>query len=362
VANLTIGTPQNPYSGSQSSNAPSAPDASAQWSAVVRDQKAAGYRGQPDQTTTTNNGAGLSHIGTTNNGGQPNQTGTPGQTAHQKPAGGSSWSLWIHGGLTAGSFLPSFVGAGFSAADGIVYSVERDRTNAALSFGAAGVGLFTDAGVAKVAALGLGVASKALKVGEAAVKVEKEANSVVKVGEAVVTAEKEANTAAKVGEAAKPVAAQSATAVDSGATSIRKADRRPAWLKKRVEAGQQFDRVNRHRYPVNELEVTDKAGNKFRLDSHHPQKGEIVSRKFTPFSEVKPETGIGYLREMLRKYPPGARISESRFNPKTLRGQLLTGNLILEVPVQKSTVPKAVLDYANKYGIVIRDVNGVRYR
>jgi hypothetical protein len=74
-------------------------------------------------------------------------------------------------------------------------------------------------------------------------KVEKEANSVVKVGEAVVTAEKEANTAAKVGEAAKPVAAQSATAVDSGATSIRKADRRPAWLKKRVEAGQQFDRV-----------------------------------------------------------------------------------------------------------------------
>jgi hypothetical protein len=133
-------------------------------------------------------------------------------------------------------------------------------------------------------------------------------------------------------------------------------------LRKELRLANNSTESNRHRYPVNELEVTDKAGNKFRLDSHHPQKGEIVSRKFTPLSEVKLETGIGYLREMLRKYPRGARISESRFNPKTLREQLLTGNLILEVPVQKSTVPKAVLDYANKYGIVIRDVNGVRYR
>jgi hypothetical protein len=72
----------------------------------------------------------------------------------------------MHGGLTAGSFLPSFVGAGFSAADGILYGIEGDRTNATLSFGAAAVGLFTDAGVAKAAALGLGVASKALKVAD----------------------------------------------------------------------------------------------------------------------------------------------------------------------------------------------------
>ena len=96
-----------------------------------------------------------------------------------KPAGaqGSSWSLWIHGGLTAGSFWPSLVGAAFSAADGVVYAVEGDRKNAVLSFGAAGVGIFTDAGAVKVAALGLGVATKlgsdALKAGRVARKVEK---------------------------------------------------------------------------------------------------------------------------------------------------------------------------------------------
>jgi hypothetical protein len=90
---------------------------------------------------------------------------------------GSSWSLWIHGGLTAGSFWPSLVGAAFSAADGVVYVVEGDRNNAGLSFAAAGVGIFTDAGAVKVAALGLGVATKvgsdALKAGRVARKVEK---------------------------------------------------------------------------------------------------------------------------------------------------------------------------------------------
>ena len=99
--------------------------------------------------------------------------------------------------MTAGSFLPSFIGAGFSAADGVLYSVEGDRTNAPISFGAAALGLVTDAGVVKAAALGVGAAGKALKVGQSAVKAEKEASSAAKAGEAVVTAEKEANTAAR---------------------------------------------------------------------------------------------------------------------------------------------------------------------
>jgi hypothetical protein len=92
-------------------------------------------------------------------------------------AQGPSWSLWIHGGLTAGSFWPSLVGAAFSAADGVVYAVEGDRKSAVLSFGAAGVGILTDAGAVKAAALGLGVATRLgsdpLRAGRVAHKVEK---------------------------------------------------------------------------------------------------------------------------------------------------------------------------------------------
>jgi hypothetical protein len=54
-------------------------------------------------------------------------------------------------------------GAGLSAADGIVYSIEGDRKNAALSFGGSW-SWFTGAGVAKAATPGLGVVSNALKV------------------------------------------------------------------------------------------------------------------------------------------------------------------------------------------------------
>jgi hypothetical protein len=201
MADLTINAPTNPYNALQSPEASSVSDASSQWSAVVAAQKAA------------------------DKGSQPSPTAMPGQAGDQKPADGSRWSLWIHGGLTAGSFLPSFVGAGFSAADGIVYSIEGDRTNAALSFGVAGVGLFTDAGVAKAAVLGLGVASEALKVGEAAVKVEKEASGIARVGEAIVNAEKEARTAAKAEETAKPVVAQNASAkAPKGADAVSSPD------------------------------------------------------------------------------------------------------------------------------------------
>ena len=343
MPDLLVDASRNSHITNQPPDTPSPPDASARWTAVVADQKAAGNGAQPSQKPTTTNGT------------QPSQTVTLGQTGNQKPAAGSNWSMWIHGGLTAGSFCPSLIGAGVSAVDGVVYAVEGDRKNAALSFGAAGAGILTDAGVVKVAALGLGAASKALKVGETAIKAEKEASSIAKVGETVVKVEKDANTAAKVGEAAKPVGA----AVERGATSIRKAGGLPHWLKTRFEAGAEFNRVNRARYPANELEVTDKAGNKFRVDSYNPGKGEIVSRKFTQLSEVKPETGVGYLRELPRKYPSGATISESGFNPKTLRGQRLTGDLVLEVPVQKSPIPKAVLEYANNNGIIIRDVSGV---
>jgi len=135
----------------------------------------------------------------------------------------------------------------------------------------------------------------------------------------------------------------------------------PDWLREKFAAGNEFNRVNRGRYPYNEVEVIDASGNKFRVDSYNDVAGEIVSRKFTQLSDIKPETGVSYLQELARKYPAGATISNSPFNPRVLQGQRLQGDLILEIPVQNNPIPQSVLDYANNKGILIRDVNGVIY-
>ena len=136
----------------------------------------------------------------------------------------------------------------------------------------------------------------------------------------------------------------------------------PDWLKKLFKAGDDFNKENRGRYPYNEVEVVDEQGAKFRVDSYDPQKAEIISRKFTQLSEIQPDTGVSYLRELVQKYPSGATISESTFNPNVLKGDLLKGTQVLEVPVQVEAVPQVVLDYAAKNSIVIRDVAGKVYK
>ena len=42
-------------------------------------------------------------------------------------------------------------------------------------------------------------------------------------------------------------------------------------------------------------------------------------------------------------------------------GNILKGQMILEVPIQDKVVPKKVIDYANKHYIKIRDINGKIY-
>ncbi|HOQ25090.1 MAG TPA: hypothetical protein PLI94_10520 [Bacillota bacterium] len=102
-------------------------------------------------------------------------------------------------------------------------------------------------------------------------------------------------------------------------------------------------------------------GKKYRVDSYNPGK-EIVSRKFSQLSQVKEETAIGYLNELKHKYPPGAEITDSPFNPQKLRGEWLDGEMILEVPVRTQTVPQSILDAAAQKGIKIRDVDGKVYK
>jgi hypothetical protein len=111
----------------------------------------------------------------------------------------------------------------------------------------------------------------------------------------------------------------------------------PSWLKERWEAGNNFNKENRPRYPYNEVELEAKeaGGKKYVVDSYSPNK-EIVSRKYT-------------------------QISNGPFNPKALKGGRLKGELILEVPVQNKAIPQKILDEATKNRIIIRDINGKVY-
>ena len=107
-----------------------------------------------------------------------------------------------------------------------------------------------------------------------------------------------------------------------------------------------------------------------RLDSYDPQKGEIVSRKKTQLDEVSDETAIRYLKELKDKYAPGTIIADVPSNKtgvnreifKNNKGNILDGQMILEVPVQEANIPPNVLEYAKKNDIIIRDVNGKIYK
>ena len=105
-----------------------------------------------------------------------------------------------------------------------------------------------------------------------------------------------------------------------------------------------------------------------RLDSYVPNK-EIVSRKKTQFYKVSEETAIRYLKELEDKYSPGSIIADvpsniSKTNAgifEANNGNVLKGQMILEVPVQKAEIPPNVLEYANDHRIKIRDIKGKSY-
>ena len=154
-----------------------------------------------------------------------------------------------------------------------------------------------------------------------------------------------------------------------------------AWFKRMME-GIRFNKERAEVYPFNEvyLEAPKKATKlaedspakrKYvRLDSYVPNK-EIVSRKYTQFDEVSEETAIRYLKELEEKYAPGSIIADVPSNKtgvnrgifKKNKGNILDGQMILEVPVQKKAdIPPNVLKYAKKNDIIIRDVNGKIYK
>jgi hypothetical protein len=135
---------------------------------------------------------------------------------------------------------------------------------------------------------------------------------------------------------------------------------KPEWLQ-RLDAGNEFNKVQSKNYPNNEVYIQRPDGNGYyRVDSYNPIKGEIVSRKLTQLSEVSEATAKSYINEAITKYPSGATIAKVP-SSGSLGGQKLQSTVILEVPPQNGVIPKAILDSANKAGVLIRDTNGKVY-
>ena len=107
-----------------------------------------------------------------------------------------------------------------------------------------------------------------------------------------------------------------------------------------------------------------------RLDSYNPRTGEIVSRKRTQLWRIPEEIAIRYLKELEAKYSPGSVIADVPSNMvganagifEANGGDILQGQMILEVPVQEEKVPERVLKYARDKNIQIRDIKGKEYK
>jgi len=136
---------------------------------------------------------------------------------------------------------------------------------------------------------------------------------------------------------------------------------KPSWLQN-VQAGNKFNAEQSKNYPNNELYVNKPNGNGYyRVDSYNPATGEIVSRKFTQFSDITEATATNYTREAVNKYPAGAAVTNVP-SSGDLGGSLLKEKNILEIPPQAKPIPQSIIDTARKSGVVVRDTNGMVYK
>jgi hypothetical protein len=194
-----------------------------------------------------------------------------------------------------------------------------------------------------------------------------------------------AESAAKEGNAVK--------AADEGAEAVNAARKSsmPDWLRKRFEAGNKFDDEMAEIFDRNYRQLLEQNpslakdpekleealrqqvrhevgvttdGKYYRLDtllakgpSGFP---EIVSRKFTQISEIKPETAKGYVDELLRKYKPGSTINNpAKGTPSKIPDDAIQ---VMQIPAQKVDVSdpklKEFLQYAKRKGVIVRDEAG----
>jgi len=133
----------------------------------------------------------------------------------------------------------------------------------------------------------------------------------------------------------------------------------PTWLQ-RIQQGNAFHEQQAASYPYNEVYIDNGSGGYYRLNSYNPAAGEIVSLKYTQFSDIQESTGISYVNEIPAKYSVGSTIANVPSSGE-LAGDQLQGQYILEVPPQAEPIPQSVIDAANKAKVFIRDTNGKIY-
>ncbi|MEN8194700.1 MAG: hypothetical protein ABFS12_17905 [Bacteroidota bacterium] len=108
-------------------------------------------------------------------------------------------------------------------------------------------------------------------------------------------------------------------------------------------------------YPYDEVTLP----NGKRVDSYRPpadgNTGEIVSRKATDLGDIQLSTFESYLKEMNQKYAPGTSINAPKYGDD-LKGKVLEGNLILEIPDNNRTISniQEYIDLARTNNIELR--------
>uniref|UniRef100_UPI0028A80054 hypothetical protein n=1 Tax=Chishuiella sp. TaxID=1969467 RepID=UPI0028A80054 len=113
-------------------------------------------------------------------------------------------------------------------------------------------------------------------------------------------------------------------------------------IQKFFKRGNDFNRKALTKYDFNEIVLE----NGKRLDSYIPGK-EIISRKATTLSNIKPETFNNYLQELITKYKKGTKINSSKTSG------VLEGDYFLEIP----TSNKSFFESSSEFQKVLNDFN-----
>jgi hypothetical protein len=228
----------------------------------------------------------------------------------------------VHGVLTAGSFLPSVFGSAASYLDAGVYAAQGDWTDAGISAGAATVGLVSDAGAAKLAAMGVKEGVAALKGGEEA------ASLAAKLGHAGADAAETAKTAANVvhdGEDAASAAKTAQHAEDVGAaehTGGANDNAKPAAGRtaKSFTREEDFNRAANHAAPNSTYNY---GGYKWSTDASG--RVESVEGKVT-LNKVDGRAGTDGVGTTSIGHSAGAKDGDIGFNGPTNRLNVVPGN------------------------------------
>lgn len=277
-----------------------------------------------------------------------------GEVAKEKA--GPWWKQLLHGLLDVAGLVP-VIGEPADLINSVWYYAEGDVLNGSLSMGSA-------IPIVGYVATGGKWVKTALKA-EDLVEIEK----LVEAGELITTLDRASGTARIFGRDGRLLdktfdltdpANFEATKFLSDAELARWNG--PLSFMRKIIAGNRFNSYANHAYDYTEIALTTGRKSRFRLDAYTPNRA-IVSRKLTQFSEIQLTTAEKYIDEFVTKYPVGTTIADTAKNRALgIAGDRLRGPMILEVPPQVGgKVDRAVVEYAEKNNVFIRDVNGTYY-